>query len=99
MKSLIRSLLVDLNSSLQDNVLVSDYGQPQICDFGISRIISASASLKSTTDVRGSTRWMAPEFCREGDPVTDHSKMTDVLSFGATIYVSLQFHTEYTSAD
>ena len=99
MNSLIRSLLVDLNSSLQDNVLVSDYGQPQICDFGISRIISASASLKSTTDVRGSTRWMAPEFFREGDPDTDHSKMTDVWSFGATIYVSIKFHIEYARAD
>ena len=78
-----------LSCSLQDNVLVSDDGQPRLCDFGISRIISASETLKGTTTsgVQGSLRWMAPDFFRKENPV--HSKEIDVWGFGATVYVSL----------
>ena len=66
---------------------MSDEGQPLICDFGLARIVPGSASLSNTTTVRGSVRWMAPEFFDSDDPVTEHSAATDVWGFGATIYV------------
>ena len=71
---------------------MSDEGQPLICDFGLARIVPGSASLSNTTTVRGSVRWMAPEFFRVLDPVTEHSEETDVWGFGATIYVSFIFN-------
>ena len=88
-----------LSCSLQDNVLVSDDGQPRLCDFGISRIISASETLKGTTTsgVQGSLRWMAPEFFQEENPV--HSKVTDVWGYGATVYVSPLAVDNYASAN
>ena len=74
--------------------MISDEGQPLICDFGLARIVPESASLSNTTTVRGSVRWMAPEFFRGRDPVTEHSGETDVWGFGATIYVSFIFNVD-----
>ena len=73
---------------------MSNEGQPLICDFGLARIVPGSASLSNTTTVRGSVRWMAPEFFDSDDPVTEHSKATDVWGFGATIYVSFIFNVD-----
>ena len=70
---------------------MSNEGQPLICDFGLARIVPGSASLSNTTTVRGSVRWMAPEFFSD-DPVTEHSEKTDIWGFGATIYVSFIFN-------
>ena len=84
---------------VQDNVLMSDEGQPLICDFGLARIVPGSASLSNTTTVRGSFRWMAPEFFRYNDPVTEHSEATDVWGFGATIYVSFTINVNWVCAN
>ena len=73
---------------------MSDEGRPLICDFGIARIVPESASLSNTTTVRGSVRWMAPEFFKSEAPVTEHSEATDVWAFGATIYVSFIFNVD-----
>ena len=73
---------------------MSDEGRPLICDFGLARIVPGSASLSNTTTVRGSGRWMAPEFFDSKDPVTEHSEETDVWGFGATIYVSYIFNVD-----
>ena len=73
---------------------MSDEGRPLICDFGLARIVPESASLSNTTNVRGSVRWMAPEFFDSRDPVTEHSEATDVWGFGATIYVSYNFNVD-----
>ena len=88
----IRWSFTDLNCLAQDNVLMSDEGQPLICDFGLARIVPESASLSNTTTAGGSVRWMAPEFFRRDNPVTKHCKETDVWGFGATIYVSFIFN-------
>ena len=68
-------------------MLVSRFGEPIICDFGISRIISASQSFGETSGhrVKGSVRWMARELL--ADPQSVHSKESDVWAFGMTIYV------------
>ena len=78
---------------------MSDEGRPLICDFGLARIVPGSASLSNTTTVRGSVRWMAPEFFRDIDPVTEHSEETDVWGFGATIYVSFIFNVDWDCAN
>ncbi|KAL5513537.1 hypothetical protein ACEPAH_3936 [Sanghuangporus vaninii] len=69
-----------------DNVLVSRFGEPCICDFGISRIIAASQSFGETSAhrVRGTVRWMARELLE--DPQAVHSKESDIWAFGMTIY-------------
>ena len=78
---------------------MSNEGQPLICDFGLARIVPGSASLSNTTTMRGSVRWMAPEFFRDIDPVTEHSEETDVWGFGATIYVSFIFNVDWVCAN
>ena len=63
-------------------------GEPLICDFGISRILSHSLSNGGTSsaNLKGSARWMAPElFNLEID--THHTKETDMWAFGMTVYV------------
>ena len=73
---------------------MSNEGQPLICDFGLARVVPESVSLSnSTSNMRGSIRWMAADFFSYNDEerVSKHSKTTDVWSFGATVYVSLPF--------
>ncbi|KAL5498961.1 hypothetical protein ACEPAH_1479 [Sanghuangporus vaninii] len=70
-----------------DNVLVGHSGEPLICDFGISRILSHSLSNGGTSSasLKGSARWMAPElFNIEID--AHHTKETDMWAFGMTVY-------------
>ena len=48
----------------QENVLVNASGQPVICDFGLSRMLSYSQTILASTsykNTRGSIRWMAYE--------------------------------------
>ena len=67
---------------------MSDRGEPLICDFGISSVMSASISFGSVSSegrqARGSMRWMAVELFDIGGP---HSEKTDVWAFGMTAYV------------
>ncbi|KLO08685.1 kinase-like protein [Schizopora paradoxa] len=77
-----------------DNILISEDGQPLLADFGISRIMTASLSVTTTTAApKGSVRWMAIELLEVdlsgeqsfGKPAV-HTKMTDVWSYGMVIY-------------
>ena len=83
----------DALTTYQDNVLISGSGIPQICDFGISRILAASEthSSKSSGNLRGSTRWMAIELLKITDsgPHPKHTLETDVWAFGMTIHVRM----------
>jgi serine/threonine protein kinase len=60
-----------------------------LTDFGVSRVIAASAA-----SFKGSTRWMAPELLiPESDEAGAHepvepNQKTDIWAFGMTIYVS-----------
>ena len=78
---------------------MSGGGRPLICDFGIARIVPGTVSLSNTTTVRGSVRWMAPEFFKSENPVTEHSEATDVWGFGATLYVSFIFNVDWVCAN
>ncbi|KAI5122336.1 hypothetical protein M0805_002503 [Coniferiporia weirii] len=72
-----------------ENILVDQFGTPLICDFGISRMLSATQSLgNSATGIKGSIRWMAPELLSfsVGEPPKTHTKSSDVWAFGMTVY-------------
>ena len=62
------------------NVLVNDYGEPQLSDFGIARIVGGYET--ATGFFTGTIAYTAPEVLG-GDPPT---AVSDVYSLGATIY-------------
>ncbi len=72
------------------NVLLSAYGEPQLCDFGIARI----ANSRETTSQRvvGSLAYIAPELF-EGATV---SVVADVYSLAATVFAVLNGNPPFT---
>lgn len=69
----------------QDNILISEDGEPLLANSGVSRLISQL----STMDVADtSMRRTAPEFVYGTDGVETFTKEADVWSFGMLIYVS-----------
>lgn len=50
-------------TSLQANVLISDTGEPLLCDFGLAVILEdlAQMPISSLLQEAGNPRWMAPE--------------------------------------
>ncbi|OCB88110.1 kinase-like protein [Sanghuangporus baumii] len=68
-----------------DNVLISNSGDALLCDFGLSRMITASRTYaKMTSTIKGTDRYMAPEFF--DPPYTKHSEKTDIWAFGMTVF-------------
>ncbi|KAI5119139.1 hypothetical protein M0805_005218 [Coniferiporia weirii] len=74
-----------------DNVLIGRSGQPLICDFGISRIVTPSQTVTVSSvysgSIRGSIRWMSIELFgidSSNNPV--HTKASDVWAYGMTVY-------------
>jgi ATP/maltotriose-dependent transcriptional regulator MalT len=65
------------------NVLLTAYGEPQLCDFGIARI--ANSRETSSQRVVGSLAYIAPELF-EGAAV---SVLADVYSLAATVFAVL----------
>ncbi|OCB84776.1 TPR-like protein [Sanghuangporus baumii] len=83
-----------------DNILISPSGDPLICDFGISRVLTSSESdfVSTTHDgrPRGTARWMAIELHVPEDGVEPrHSKESDVWAFGMTLYEMLAKEVPY----
>ena len=75
-----------LSCSLQDNVLVSDDGQPRLCDFGISRMLSEETMwVTPATSAPGTVQYMAPELL-DGTQVTV-TKESDIYAFASTVVV------------
>ncbi|PAV22495.1 WD40 domain containing protein [Pyrrhoderma noxium] len=68
-----------------ENILISASKVPLICDFGISRTLNSSITLRTTTSafVRGTQRFMAPELL-QGDG--QHTMATDIWALGMTYY-------------
>ncbi|KAJ7705082.1 kinase-like domain-containing protein, partial [Mycena olivaceomarginata] len=63
------------------NVLVDSRGIPQLCDFGLSRMMGQDSTVWDTT-TKGTMRWMAPELLKgPGESATPKS---DVYSYGMT---------------
>ena len=71
------------------NILLTDYGEPQLADFGIARI--AGGFQTRTGVVMGSPAFIAPEVL-EGQTPTPAS---DVYSLGATLFCALTGHAAF----
>ncbi|HET7667130.1 MAG TPA: protein kinase [Mycobacterium sp.] len=71
------------------NILLTDYGQPQLTDFGIARI--AGGYETGTGVVTGSPAFTAPEVLGGRAP----SAASDVYSLGATLFCAITGHAAF----
>ncbi|HEX3545505.1 MAG TPA: protein kinase [Mycobacterium sp.] len=71
------------------NVLLTDYGEPQLTDFGIARI--AGGFETATGVITGSPAFTAPEVLEGATP----NVASDVYSLGATMFCVLTGHAAY----
>ncbi|WP_040781740.1 serine/threonine-protein kinase [Nocardia pneumoniae] len=71
------------------NVLITDYGEPQLADFGIARVGGAFETAAGL--VAGTPAYTAPEVLR-GEPPTVSS---DVYGLGATLFAALTGHAAF----
>ncbi|KAI9834776.1 MAG: hypothetical protein M1819_002862 [Sarea resinae] len=69
------------------NILVSEDGRLELCDFGISAVVQSKLEKRST--VIGTPNWMPPEMVKDLDRGTMQSgygNEVDCWSYGCTIY-------------
>ncbi|ABH00953.1 serine/threonine protein kinase (plasmid) [Rhodococcus jostii RHA1] len=71
------------------NILITDYGEPQLTDFGIARV--GGAFQTTTGTIAGSPAFTAPEVL-DGAPSTAAS---DVYGLGATLFCLLTGHAAF----
>lgn len=71
------------------NILLTDYDEPQLCDFGIARM--AGGFVTTTGSITGSPAFTAPEVL-EGRPPTAQS---DIYSLGSTLFCALTGHAAF----
>ncbi|MFX0579612.1 protein kinase domain-containing protein [Nocardia nepalensis] len=71
------------------NVLISDYGEPQLADFGIARVGGAFQTAAGI--VAGTPAYTAPEVIR-GEPPSVRS---DIYGLGATLFAALTGHAAF----
>lgn len=69
----------------QKNILISENGDPLLCDFGLSPFVELEPEElilpKSTAD-GGSFYWMAPELHEATSPGSQVSRSSDIWAFG-----------------
>ena len=75
------------------NVLLSEYGEPQLTDFGIARLVDAGTT--TTGSVRATIGYAAPEVLG-GEPATP---ATDVYGLGATLHAALAGQAPFAGTD
>lgn len=63
------------------NVLVTETGDVQLCDFGVAGVIETKFDKRTT--VIGTPHWMAPELF---DPTASYGTEVDIWAFGAMVY-------------
>ena len=81
----------ELPYDIQDNILISEFGEPMITDFGLSRMLSYSQTIMASTEhgsVNGTIRWMAFELFGLDNDHVEHTKASDMWAYGMIIYVS-----------
>ncbi|KAI9806863.1 MAG: hypothetical protein M1833_002520 [Piccolia ochrophora] len=69
------------------NVLVSEDGRVQLCDFGVSGILESKVNKRST--ILGTPHWMPPEMLHAmpvPHRVIHYGTEVDIWSFGCTLY-------------
>lgn len=63
------------------NVLVTEVGDVQLCDFGVAGVIETKFDKRTT--VIGTPHWMAPELF---DPTASYGTEVDIWAFGAMVF-------------
>ena len=63
------------------NVLVTEVGDVQLCDFGVAGVIETKFDKRTT--VIGTPHWMAPELF---DPSASYGTEVDIWAFGAMVF-------------
>jgi serine/threonine-protein kinase PknK len=71
------------------NILLTDYGEPQLTDFGIARITGGFET--ATGVITGSPAFTAPEVLEGATPTV----ASDIYSLGATMFCALTGHAAY----
>ncbi|MGV9864885.1 protein kinase domain-containing protein [Rhodococcus koreensis] len=71
------------------NILITDYGEPQLTDFGIARV--GGAFQTSTGNIAGSPAFTAPEVLSGKPP----NPVSDVYGLGATLFCVLTGHAAF----
>jgi serine/threonine-protein kinase PknK len=71
------------------NILLSDYGEPQLTDFGIARITGGFQT--STGVITGSPAFTAPEVLEGATP----TPQSDIYSLGATLFCAMTGHAAF----
>jgi serine/threonine-protein kinase PknK len=71
------------------NILLTDYGEPQLTDFGIARI--AGGFETATGVITGSPAFTAPEVLEGASPTA----ASDVYSLGATLFCTVTGHAAF----
>jgi len=71
------------------NILLSDYGEPQLTDFGIARISGGFQT--STGVITGSPAFTAPEVLEGATP----TPQSDIYSLGATLFCAMTGHAAF----
>ncbi|MGS2808054.1 protein kinase domain-containing protein [Nocardia sp. MW-W600-9] len=71
------------------NVLISDYGEPQLTDFGIARIPGGFQT--SSSLITGSPAFTAPEVLKGQEPTV----RSDIYGLGATLFALLTGHAAF----
>jgi serine/threonine-protein kinase PknK len=71
------------------NILLTDYGEPQLTDFGIARIIGGFQT--GTGLITGSPAYTAPEVLGGAAPTS----ASDVYSLGATLFSAMTGHAAF----
>ncbi|GAF49074.1 protein kinase domain-containing protein [Rhodococcus wratislaviensis] len=71
------------------NILITDYGEPQLADFGIAHV--AGGFETATGAITGSPAYTAPEVLAGKPP----SPASDVYSLGATLFSALTGHAAF----
>lgn len=64
------------------NILITEDGRLQLCDFGVSGILESQASKRTT--IVGTPYWMPPELFEESP--SDYGTEIDCWAYGCTIY-------------
>ncbi|KAL9062684.1 MAG: hypothetical protein Q9157_008715 [Trypethelium eluteriae] len=66
------------------NVLVTEDGQVQLCDFGVSGVLDSDFSKRTT--IIGTPFWMAPEMHKDEPSRLAYGTEVDCWAFGCTVY-------------
>jgi serine/threonine protein kinase/Flp pilus assembly protein TadD len=72
------------------NILLDQYGEPHLTDFGLARLVEAESTVTGTLEVLGTPSYMAPE--QAAGETTKLGKATDVYGLGAVLYQLLTGH-------